>query len=157
MLVDIGLQKKERKLISDALARFLADTMGLYAKTHGYHWNVTGPSFKMLHDLFHEQYNELLEAADEIAERIRALGFYSPASFHEFIQLMSLEEEKGIPEAMDMIRQLLMDHELMVRRGKEIFHISETAHDPVTSDLMVQRMEKHAHQAWILRSHLEGA
>ncbi len=155
MIMDIGLQKKDRKLVADALSRILADTVILYLKTHNYHWNVVGPSFSVLHSLFQEQYQSLIEAADEIAERIRSLGFPAPGSFSEFIRLTALKEETGSPEAMDMIRQLLLDHELLVRRCIEIKNVSESVGDDASADIMIGRSQEHAKVAWMLRSHLE--
>jgi len=81
MIMDIGLQKKDRKVIADALSHVLADTFMLYAKTHSFHWNVTGPYFHSLHNFFKELYEDLIEGGDTIAERIRALGHWAPGSF----------------------------------------------------------------------------
>ena len=78
MDIDIGLSQEQRDTIADGLGRLLADTYVLYGKTHGFHWNVTGPMFNTLHLMFMEQYTELWTALDEIAERIRALGLMAP-------------------------------------------------------------------------------
>lgn len=82
MAIDIGISEEDRKSIVDGLSRLLSDTYVLYLKTHNFHWNVTGPSFRTLHLMFEEQYNELALAVDSIAERIRALGFPAPARMH---------------------------------------------------------------------------
>ncbi|MEI8295385.1 MAG: Dps family protein [Alphaproteobacteria bacterium] len=156
MLVDIGIPKKERKLVADDLSRLLADTFILALKTHNYHWNVTGPYFKVLHNLFEEVYTELIEAGDEIAERVRALGFYAPGSYHVFAQLAVVEEERNVPPAMDMVRQLVKDNELMVRRAGEVGSIAGSVGDLATVDAMIRRQHVHSHCAWMLRSHLEG-
>jgi len=153
--MDIGIPKKERKLVADDLGRFLADTFILALKAQNYHWNVTGPSFKVLHELFKEVYTELSEAGDEVAERIRALGFYAPGSYHAFTQLAVVEEERNVPSVMDMLRQLVQDTELMVRRAGEVCNIAGSVGDLVTGDMMVRRMQVHSHYAWLLRSHLE--
>lgn len=155
MLMDIGIQKKERKLITGGLSRFLADTFILCLKTQNYHWNVTGSSFKALHTLFEELYVDLFSAGDMIAERIRALDFYVPGSYSEFSHLTAIEEERAVPEAADMIHQLTLDNELMIRRASEVCSMAESLNDPVTVDLMVQRMKAHSHSAWLLRSHIE--
>jgi starvation-inducible DNA-binding protein len=81
MPVNIGIEEHDRREIADGLSRLLADTFTLYLKTHNFHWNVTGPMFRTLHVMFEEQYNELWTANDLIAERIRALGVFAPATF----------------------------------------------------------------------------
>lgn len=156
MIMDIGLQKKDRKVIADALGRVLADTFTLYTKTHSFHWNVTGPNFFSLHNLFKELYEDLIEGGDTIAERIRALGYWAPSSFSEFASLSAIKEETHhIYDASDMLRQLVLDNELAVRRLKEVFDIAESNHDAVTADMITQRMNVHSKAAWMLRSHLE--
>ncbi|MCE3231634.1 MAG: uncharacterized protein K0R52_1562 [Alphaproteobacteria bacterium] len=154
--MDIGLQKKDRKVITDALSRVLADTFMLYAKTHGFHWNVTGPHFYSLHNLFKELYEDLIEGGDTLAERIRALGHWAPGSFAEFSGLSAVKEETHhIYDASDMLRQLVLDNELIVRRLKEVFDVAEANSDTVTADMITMRMEAHSKAAWMLRSHLE--
>lgn len=156
-MINIGITKKDRKIICESLSRFLADIFILYIKTHGYHWNVTGVTFKQLHSLFGEQYEELLEAADAVAERMRALDFYAPASFTEYLKTTTLDEERGVPEAHKMVRQLCADHESMVRRANEVCAVAESLGDNATADLMIERMRKHSHHAWMLRSHTVGS
>jgi starvation-inducible DNA-binding protein len=90
--IDIGIAENDRKAIADGLSRFLADSYTLYLKTHNFHWNVTGPMFNTLHLMFETQYNEMALAVDQIAERIRALGFPAPGSYQRYAQLSSIKE-----------------------------------------------------------------
>ena len=143
-------------MITDALSRVLADTFILYAKTHSFHWNVTGPNFYSLHHFFEDLYKDLIEGGDTIAERIRILGYWAPSSFSEFSGLSAVKEETHhIYDASDMLRQLVLDNELMVRRLKEVYDVAEANNDGVTADMMTIRMEVHSKAAWMLRSHLE--
>ena len=105
--INIGIEEQDRKNIAEGLSRLLADSYTLYLKTHNYHWNVKGPLFNTLHQMFEVQYSELALAVDEIAERIRALGEPAPGSYKAYAQLTSIEEEDSVPEAEQMIRQLL--------------------------------------------------
>src|SRR5947209_9761741 len=109
--IDIGIAENERAAIAAGLSRLLADTYTLYLKTHNFHWNVTGPMFQTLHLMFETQYNELWLATDTIAERIRALGSFAPATNSEFAKLSSIKEPKGIPKAKAMIKELVEGHE----------------------------------------------
>ncbi|MFP3881405.1 MAG: Dps family protein [Actinomycetota bacterium] len=152
MKIDIGIDEAHRKEIADGLSRLLADTYTLYLKTHGYHWNVTGQMFRSLHLMFEEEYMELRDAVDEIAERIRALGFHAPASYSEFAGLGSVEDEPGAPDAMEMVRRLVTANETVIRTGREVVEVAETAGDVATADLATERIEVHEKTAWMLRS-----
>lgn len=155
MRIDIGINDKDRKNIAAGLSRFLADTYTLYLKTHNFHWNVTGPMFQALHNMFMVQYNEEWLALDEIAERIRALGHFAPGSYAQFAKLSSIQEADGVPQAKDMIRQLVEGQEAVIRTAREVFPIAEKANDQPTLDLLTQRMQIHEKTAWMLRSLLE--
>ena len=150
--VSAGINDKERKKIADGLSRLLADTYTLYLKTHNFHWNVTGPMFNTLHLMFEGQYNELALAVDSIAERIRALGFPAPGSYKEFSKLASIPEADGVPEANEMIRQLVEGQEAVVRTARGIFVLTDEVNDEPTADLLTQRMQIHEKTAWMLRS-----
>src|SRR5688500_18153683 len=97
--IDIGINEIDRRAIADGLARLLADTYTLYLKTHNFHWNVTGPMFQTLHLIFETQYTELALAVDQIAERIRALGYLAPGTYAAYSKLSSIKEEPGFPKA----------------------------------------------------------
>ncbi len=154
MQVNIGIDSKDREAIASGLARLLADSYTLYLKTHNYHWNVEGPMFNTLHNLFEEQYTELATAVDEIAERIRALGVKAPGSYSEFAKLASVEEAKGGESAEDMLRELVLGQEAIVRTAREAFPVAEKSNDEPTADLLTQRMQTHEKNAWMLRSML---
>ncbi len=156
MKIDIGISEQSREAIADGLSRLLADSYTLYLKTHNYHWNVTGPMFSTLHNLFEEEYTELATAVDEIAERIRALGIAAPGSYKQFAELSSVEEETGEPpEAKEMIRRLVTAQEQVVKTARSVFPLAEEAHDEPTADLLTQRMQVHEKNAWMLRSMLD--
>jgi len=155
MEINIGISKDHRKAIADGLSRLLADTYLLYLKTHNYHWNVTGEWFHQLHEQFEEQYIDLAEAVDEIAERIRALGFRAPGSFREFSELTTIEEEADNPKALEMVRRLAVANEKVIRTAREALNAPKAAEDEATIDLITQRLHVHSKTAWMLRSHLE--
>ena len=105
--IDIGIDEEDRKKIAEGLAKLLADSYTLYLATHNFHWNVTGPMFNTLHLMFEQQYTELATAVDDIAERIRALGYPAPGTYAEFLELTRLEEPKPGLKAGGMIRYLI--------------------------------------------------
>jgi starvation-inducible DNA-binding protein len=154
MELNIGISQENREAISAGLSRLLADSYTLYLKTHNYHWNVTGPQFNTLHQMFEEQYTELAAAVDEIAERIRALGVRAPGSYKEYAALTNIEESIGEESAEEMIRQLAVGQETVVRTARDAFPAADAANDEPTADLLTQRMQIHEKNAWMLRSML---
>ena len=150
--INIGIAEQDRQEIAQGLSRLLADSYTLYLKTHNYHWNVKGPLFNTLHQMFEEQYTELATAVDEIAERIRALGEPAPGSYRAYSELTSIEEEEGVPSAEEMIRQLLKGQETVARTARSVIGAAEAANDEPTADLLTQRMQVHEKTAWMLRS-----
>ena len=155
MKIKTGIPDKERKTIAEGLSRVLADTYTLYLKTHGFHWNVTGPMFQTLHTMFEQQYTELWTATDLIAERIRALGSWAPGSYADFAERSAIKEERGVPAATKMVKQLLDGHETVARTTREVFPDAERSGDQPTMDLLTERMQVHEKTAWMLRSLLQ--
>lgn len=136
-----------------ALSAVLADTYILALKTQNYHWNVTGPSFAMLHDMFGKQYADLSATVDILAERIRALGVRAPGSFAAFSKLTSLREETGSPSALTMIKNLAKDHETAVAGLKKALSLAQKSSDEATADMLIERIEWHEKTIWMLSAH----
>ncbi|QDH70821.1 Dps family protein [Marilutibacter alkalisoli] len=156
--IDIGISGADRRKTADGLSHFLADAYTLYLKTHNFHWNITGPMFNSLHVMFETQYTEQWTALDEIAERIRALGFNAPGSYAEFTRLSSIPEEPGLADAADwreMVRQLVVGNEAVCRTARKTLKTADSAGDDPSVDLMTQRLQTHEKYAWMLRSLLQ--
>lgn len=154
--MDIGIGESDRKAIADGLMKLLADTYYLYAKTHGYHWNVTGPMFNTLHIMFMQQYTELWNSIDLVAERIRSLGFFAPAGYAKLSKLTSITEEDGVPTANQMLENLVTGHETVIRTARGILDAANAGNDQATLDLLTQRLDVHEKTAWMLRAMLEN-
>jgi starvation-inducible DNA-binding protein len=153
--VNIGIEEEDRQAIAEGLSRLLADTYSLYLKTHYFHWNVTGPMFHSLHQMFEEEYVELAQAVDDIAERIRTLGAVAPGSYSQFSELSSVAETRDVPQAQEMVRLLVEGNEAVVRTARAAFPAAERAGDEATVDLITERMRTHEKTAWMLRSMIE--
>jgi len=154
--VNIGISDTDREAITDVLGRLLADTYTLYLTTHNFHWNVTGPMFNTLHTMFMQQYTELWNAVDPIAERIRSLGHTAPGSYAQFAALSSLPDAPATPpKALKMVQWLAEGHEAVARTARSIFPLADAANDEPTADLLTQRLAVHEMAAWMLRSLLE--
>jgi len=154
MELNIGIGTEDRQQIAAGLSKLLADSYSLYLKTHNYHWNVEGPQFNTLHQMFEGHYTELATAIDEIAERIRALGVKAPGSYSAYGTLTSIDEASGDESAEEMIRQLVIGQETVARTAREVIAAADAASDEPTADLLTQRMQTHEKNAWMLRSML---
>lgn len=148
-----GIQGK--KAVAEKLCHVLANTYVLYLKTQNFHWNVRGPNFRELHKLFEEQYLELAEAIDLVAERIRALDSFTPASFSEFVELSQIKEETKHLKAESMLKQLIADHEKLNSYLHEIFDSVQDTGDEGSADLLIERMRAHEKTIWMLKSFFE--
>lgn len=154
-MINIGISEKERLATADQLKRLLADSYTLYLQTHNFHWNVTGPKFRDLHLMFEEHYTELATAVDEVAERIRTLGVYAPGTYKAFAELSSIHEVEELPEAMDMVKILMENHETVVRTCREALKVAQEADDESSAALISDRMRVHEKTAWMLRALLQ--
>jgi len=138
------------------LSVVLADLYILAVKTHGFHWNVEGPLFPQLHELFGKQYTALIEGADEVAERIRALDAAAPQSFAQFIRLATISEETRSPSAQGMVAQLLQDYDHLAASLQKGMDLADDTDDDASEDLLTGLLRDAHKTAWMLRAMLRG-
>lgn len=143
---------KGTKSLADSLGEALADTYRLVFKTHAYHWNIEGPMFYAVHNLTETQYLDMFAAADEIAERIRAIGRLAPARMDEITRASVVKDLDQLPAAETMIDDLAKDHERVAKRMRDLITLAEDNADPVTADLITGRSAFHEKAAWMLRA-----
>ncbi|WP_353149556.1 Dps family protein [Pollutimonas bauzanensis] len=153
--IDIGISDKDRATVAGELSKMLADSYTLYLMTHNFHWNVTGPLFNTLHQMFMTQYTEEWQALDNIAERIRALGHYAPGTYAEYTKLSSIAEPSSVPNAEEMIQLLVRGNEAVAKTARAAFKKADGVGDQPTADLLTQRLDIHEKNAWMLRSLLQ--
>ena len=156
--VNIGIGAENRARVVEILTQVLADEHVLYIKLRNYHWNIEGMFFQALHEVFEEQYKEIEVSIDDVAERIRSLGYYAPGSMEEFKKLARLSETNHLNgKDQQMLENILADHEMIIQVLRH--NIEETMDkykDAGTSDFLTALMEAHEKQAWKVRSHLSG-
>jgi len=152
--LNTSVDSAAREKVAEALTKAVADSYTLYAKTLGVHWNVQGPNFYGLHKLTDAQYNELHQAADAIAERIRALGKLAPTGTEAFRGLTVIENEAPHRSTREMITELAQDNETVARRMGEFAELADEAGDLFSHDMLVARIGVHEENAWMLRSSL---
>lgn len=155
VLIDIGISEKDRSAMAAELSKMLADSYTLYLMTHNFHWNVTGPLFNTLHQMFMTQYTEEWQALDAIAERMRALGHYAPGTYAEYAKLSSISEPTTVPVAEDMVQMLVKGNEAVAKTARAAFAVADKINDQPTADLLTQRLDIHEKNAWMLRSLLQ--
>ncbi|HET6519750.1 MAG TPA: DNA starvation/stationary phase protection protein [Geminicoccaceae bacterium] len=153
---EIGLSGQNREAVGQILNALLADQHVLYVKTRKYHWNVVGPQFKSLHELFEKEYKEIAAEIDETAERARSLGVRAHGTMAEFTKHARLEEDSGFPDAMTMVANLVRDHEAAIKQLRtDIDRCQDDYHDAGTADFLTALMEKHEKTAWMLRAYTQ--
>lgn len=156
MKANIGLPEKTAQQIALILNKVLADEMILYAKTRNYHWNYEGDNFMEMHKFYEGQYEELAEVVDEVAERIRSLGHFAEGRLKEYLKLTDLEEQAPTPAQQKQVKNLLDDHETLVRYlRQQVDVMQDKLKDAGTADFLTGLMEKHEKMAWMLRSYLK--
>lgn len=150
--IDIGINRQDREAVAEHLKRLLADSYTLYLQTHNFHWNVTGPMFNQLHIMFEEHYTELSVAVDDIAERIRSLDIAAPGTYKDFVELSSIEEVQGVPDALTMAKILTKSHEQVVKTCRTALKVAQDSDDESSAALISDRMRIHEKTAWMLRA-----
>lgn len=140
---------------ANAIAKVLANTHVIYMKAHNFHWNVEGARFISLHQMFEEQYSDMAEAMDDLAERIRALGEYAPGTSSEFAAMARVKETEGRISAEDMLRETVNDYEVIGEVISEAIEIADGHGDDVSAGILADRLEYHQKQAWMMRSMLK--
>lgn len=153
----IGINQNNLTEVAHTLTKVLADEFVLYTKTRNAHWNVEGPDFYSKHTFFESQYEALDETMDNVAERIRALGHYAPATLKQFLQLTHLtESSRELNDSTGFIKELLADHEsIIIFLRENINRFANDLNDIGSSDFITGLMETHEKMAWMLRSHLK--
>jgi len=157
MSTNIGITDKNRKAVATTLATLLADEFILYTKTRNAHWNVEGADFHSMHLFFESQYEALDETMDSVAERIRQLGHYAPATLKEFLELTHLtEKSRSKNDSQGFISELLADHEsIIIFLRENINRFANDFKDAGSSDFITGLVEDHEKAAWMLRAHLK--
>ncbi|MBK1698269.1 Dps family protein [Rhodovibrio salinarum] len=146
------VQSESEQTPITVLCDVLADSYFLYLKAHNFHWNVEGPRFRSLHNMFEEHYSDLWNALDDIAERIRALGAYAPGTYAKFKARSSIKENEQIPTAEAMLDELIADNETVLRTLRASVSVAEAHGDSATADLLTERLGAHEKQIWMMRS-----
>jgi starvation-inducible DNA-binding protein len=155
--VNDGLSEKQQAGVVELLKYALADQHVLFMRMRNYHWNVTGPQFIELHKLIEDQYEQIADAIDNTAERIRQYGDFAPGTLKEMLELARLTEEPGVPSAREMVANLVADHESIIRQLREDTKAAgETFGDTSVEDYFINLVQDHQKMAWLLRAHLEG-
>jgi len=155
--IKMGVADDVRQQLARHLSVLLAETYMLTIKSHLYHWNVVGPLFKSVHDLTEEHYEDLFAATDVLAERIRALGHRAPVNIDDGKLTLNIDlPAGGVPTAEDMIRDLVKSHETIAAEMRDMANYAHDNNDPVTEDLLTQRITFHDKAAWMLRALVTG-
>ncbi len=152
---NIGILPEHTKEVALILNTLLADETLLYTKTRNYHWNIEGSNFIQIHEFYEDQYNELAELIDEIAERVRQIGHFAEGRLKDFIALTNLEEQGYTDDQKIQLKNLLADHETIARTIREhVPTVEEEYKDLGTADFLTSTLQLHEKMAWMIRAHI---
>jgi len=154
MKANIGISEENSKAVALILNQLLADEQVLFAKTRNYHWNIESPSFMELHKFYEGQYTELAEAIDEIAERVRKIGHYAEGRLKDYLKLTNLEEGEYTNDQQTQLKNLLDDHETVIRGLRNNIPKADELKDLGTADFLTGLLKDHERWAWMIRAYL---
>jgi starvation-inducible DNA-binding protein len=151
--MNIGIESAAREQIVQTLHHLLSDETVLHQQTKTAHWNVSGVHFSAAHALFEEQAGEIINAIDEIAERIRMLNHHVEGSFVKLLPLTQLSAPDSKDQSFTVwASALLQQHEMIIRTLRAIIgHLSNTFQDHGTADFLTGVLRMHEKMAWMLR------
>lgn len=138
--------------LHNALKIVLANTFTMYFKTHSYHWNVIGPNFPQYHDFFGDLYGELHGAVDPIAEHIRAVNSFAPASLDRISELSEISEADTIPTSEKMFQNLIKDNDTVISSLKNAYNLADKAGELGLANYLQDRLDVHAKHGWMLKA-----
>lgn len=155
MKANIGITEKNSQAVAAILNQLLADEQVLYSKLRNYHWNVEGSNFMEMHKFYEDQYSELAQSIDEIAERVRKIGHYAEGRLKDFIRLTNLEEDEYTNDQKKQLKNLLGDHETIIRALRShIPKVEEEHKDIGTADFLTGLMKDHEKWGWMIRAYV---
>jgi starvation-inducible DNA-binding protein len=156
MKANIGISEKNTQAVALILNQLLADEQVLFAKTRNYHWNIESPSFMELHKLYERLYTELAETIDGVAERVRKIGHYAEGRLADYLKLASLQEGEYTNDQTTQIKNLVDDHETIIRSVRaSIEKVEDEYKDTGSADFLTGVLKEHEEWAWFLRSYLK--
>lgn len=155
--INIGITEKNRQRAAEGLSKLLADEHILYNKTRSYHWNIEGANFMELHKLYEDQYTEVADIIDDVAERIRTLGHYAEGRLQELLKLTNLEEPAIPTSQKEQIPLLIEDHETIINNLRRLItELEDDYKDVGSSDFATGLLQQHEKMCWMLRSYINS-
>ena len=138
------------------LNQLLADTITLRDLYKKHHWQVSGPTFYMLHLLFDKHAEEQGTLVDSIAERIQALGGVSVAMAADVAEATLIPRPpKGREPAPVQLSRLLHAHEVVLKEARTMAGEADDRGDDGTNDLLVSNVIRtNEQQVWFVSQHL---
>lgn len=155
MKPNLGILDNHLQAVAEELNKLLADEVVLYFKTRNYHWNIEGSSFYELHNFYEQQFDQLDEIMDEVAERIRIIGHYTEARLADYLKLTSLLESPYTNAQNDQLKNLVASHETIIHNLRRLITLfADKYKDLGSSDFVTQLLGKHEKMTWMARAYL---
>jgi len=153
----IDLPEKNRRKLGDLLNARLADAIDLKLAVKHAHWNVKGPRFIALHELFDEIAASLDGPIDDVAERITTLGGTADGTLALVSRRSSLDPYPAeIVSGSEHVEALASAFGAFARNVRRAIGEAEKLGDAGTADLMTELSQEADKQLWLLEAHLQA-
>lgn len=150
----IGLESEKIQKVVELLNELLANYQVYYQNIRGFHWNVKGNRFFVLHAKFEELYNDAVEKVDEVAERVLTLGGTPLHSYAAYAKVATIKAEENVSDGDECLRAVEANISVLIRQEREILAAAEEAGDDGTQDLLTPYISQQEKLIWMLNAYL---
>jgi len=150
----IGLKVENPKNLGEKLNELLANYSIFYQNTRGFHWNIKGDSFFLLHQKFEELYNDLITKIDEVAERILTLGFTPEHQYSAYVKASDITESPKISDGKEAVEHILQALKITLEIQRKILELSDEIGDEGTNALMSDYISEQEKLVWMYSAYL---
>lgn len=150
----IGLDKDKSSQLADRLNALLANYSVFYQNSRGFHWNIKGDKFFILHEKFEELYTDLFQKIDEIAERILTLGHAPEHRFTAYGQHAQIAETTDVSDGRTCVEDILRSFQVLIEMQREILDLSGEIGDEGTNAMMSDYIREQEKLVWMYSAFL---
>ena len=149
----IKLDSAAAAKVVESLQQLLADYQVFYANLRGFHWNIKGHGFFVLHSKFEDLYNNAAEKVDELAERILMLGGTPANKFSDYLKVANINEVDKVSNGEQALDNILQSISYLIGEERKILSIASQAGDEVTVSMMSDYLKEQEKLVWMLTAY----
>ena len=146
----LNLNEAKALNIVAGLQQLLADFQVYYTNLRGFHWEIKGRGFFVLHEKFESMYDDAAAKIDEIAERILTLGSTPENKFSEYLKVARIAEVSGVSRSSEAVENVLATYKHFIAEERKLIDLANEANDAVTADLLTGYLKEQEKLVWML-------